>query len=207
MGRELGDVGLSPFSISLSLELMGMLLCFCPALGLGLVEPGPTQSMLCWAEAFPWLDPKMQVSVGQLCTAPASSLEFGALMVGPVFCSLEVLLSPVLCPAPSTPGHPCAITARATPAPRRTRTRWTSVWSKGATSRHCPCPPHTGKALLTRLCCLQRNAVEQASPVWSTLPGQVAPRAWDGAAGSTPGLSRRAQHSLCLLCPSDAVSS
>lgn len=46
------------------------------------------------------MDPEMQeVSVGQLCTAPASSLAFVALVVGPVFCTLEVLLSPALCPA------------------------------------------------------------------------------------------------------------
>lgn len=80
------------------------------------------------------MDPEMQeVSVGQLCTAPASSLAFGALVVGPVFCTLEVLLSPALCPAHL---DTCAITARATTPPRRTRTRWTSVWSEGATSRH-----------------------------------------------------------------------
>lgn len=128
MGRELGDVGLSPFSTSLSLELMG--LCFCPALGLGIVKPG-------WAEGFPWVDPEMQeVPEGQLCTAPVSSLAFGALVVGSALCSLQALLSPALCPAPSTPGQPCAITARATTAPRRTRMAWTSVWSKGAASRH-----------------------------------------------------------------------
>lgn len=74
------------------------------------------------------MDPEVQeVSAGQLCTAPASSLAFGAHVVGPAFCTLE---------APSTPGHPCATTARATTAARRTRTRRTSVWSKGATSRH-----------------------------------------------------------------------
>lgn len=127
-----GMVGLSPFSISLSLELRGLMPCFCPALGLALVKPGPAQSMLCWAEALPWMDPEVQeVSAGQLCTAPASSLAFGALVVGPAFCTLEARPSPALCPAPSTPGQPCATTARATTTARRTRTRQTSVWSKG----------------------------------------------------------------------------
>lgn len=77
MGRELGDVGLSPFSLSLGAD--GMVPCFCPALGLGLVKPGPAQSVLCWAEPFPWMQ---EVSAGQLCTAPAPSLAFGALVVG-----------------------------------------------------------------------------------------------------------------------------
>lgn len=40
MGRELGDAGLSPFSISLSLELVALMPCSCPALGLGLVCAG-----------------------------------------------------------------------------------------------------------------------------------------------------------------------
>lgn len=56
IGKDLGEwwsCRLSPFSISLSVGLIGPVPYFCSALGLWLVKPCPVQGVHCWAVGFP----------------------------------------------------------------------------------------------------------------------------------------------------------